>query len=356
MKRLLLIVLTCLATGSFGCSKKSTPSASTGSPPAESGSATQNTSNRELFSNEKLIGLWKGTEVSTGQRASAPPSRIQLEFQKGEKLIMAIEGIGQPPSTYEIDGNKLAINRTGPGGMKQSIVWSIVKLTDTEFEYKTLYDRVGKLTKDGSPSSQLLTQKSDKDFIDFFPPKVIYATPQEVFDASLLASLKGDHDTYIRCLSPRVQYEMAGRMALSGLDLSINQARRTAKEAEFWKKHDQPKYDAMAKHGLTEEVLKATRYGNTEDRVERVKRSLLSHVKNVGAFLVDCQNAQDKVEGADYRLRLEDRPRLGEVKIEGDKAKGELVYKRMDKEQKVPIEFLKVRAGWRLVPLPDGGK
>src|SRR6185437_13719375 len=298
---------------------------------------------------------WKGTETSTDPKKGEPPSRMVLEFHEDGKFQVTTDGHKQEPMSYDADSNKLTLTQTGPGGEKRSVVFSIETLTDTEFVYKTPFDRAGKLTKDTTPPPPPLAKKADKDFIDSFPPKVVYATPQEFFDAAYEAQSKDNHETFVRCLSPRLQYDMAAEMATKGLDISMGQARRKGKEAELKQKRDQPFFDAMTKHGLTAEVLKATKYDDTDDtndRVERVRRSLLSHVKNIGPFLVDYLTAEDKAAGRRYiPVKKEELPRLTSVKIDGDKAKGEFVYTSFKQERKLPTEFLKVGGGWRLVPL-----
>src|SRR6185437_4495438 len=216
MKRLSLTLLTCLATGLLGCSKTPTPSPT-----------------KEPSIKEKLIVRGKGTETSTDPKKGEPASRRVLEFHEDGKFQVTTDGHKQEPMSYDADSNKLTLTQTGPGGAKRSVVFSIETLTDTEFVYKTPFDRAGKLTKDTTPPPPPLAKKADKDFIDSFPPKVVYATPQEVFDAAYEAQSKGNHETFVRCLSPRLQYDMAAEMATKGLDISMGQARRKGKEAEL---------------------------------------------------------------------------------------------------------------------------
>lgn len=170
-----------------------------------------------------------------------------------------------------------------------------------------------------------------------------YDTPQEVFTAAFNAVSRKDIKTFVTCYSPEAQKEMAGDEALGGLRFrEILQRKGNEKFLEKFK----PVLAVLDRHGLTE---KATKDLNELDRA-KASAAALKLIKDPAAFLVDYMEARVKANPGGEEEDL--KPKLADVKVEGNKAKGMLVVTIDGRESKVPMEFVKAGAGWKIGPRP----
>lgn len=201
------------------------------------------------------------------------------------------------------------------------------------------------------------------------PTKVkIYKTPQAVYDAFWGALKKKDFKTAIDCLAPDSLKQAAVDLAFQGVrerEGGFRPVPKDAKDGGEKMKPDEkmkPVFEVLDKHGLTEKVTKdipRTPFGRGS---KKARADMAALIKKPEAFTLDMLKALDKARpgmiggGGDRSQKLED------VKIEGDKAKGNVVhtfeFKDKDKvgknEFKQAIEFVKVNGGWRVDP--DAGR
>ena len=165
-----------------------------------------------------------------------------------------------------------------------------------------------------------------------------------MFEAAKTAAQKDDFKTFFTCLTPDSQKVMAGQMVLGGMAMkSFAEMDKTGKAKEAFKPLD----ELFKKHGLTEEALK--KFKPTTDPKEAAKniRAMGDLIKDRPAFCTEFMGFLQK-GGKRGPAPLSDAT-LTDVKIEGDKASGTLLTKKGGKETKEPVEFAKIKGGWRLV-------
>jgi cytochrome c556 len=172
----------------------------------------------------------------------------------------------------------------------------------------------------------------------------LYKTPQECFDAFNEAEAKQDYKTWVGCLAPRSQTELASLMLAGGIGAraELNKEKDEKKRAAVAKQM-KPVFDVLDKHGLTEKATKGV------DSPDDAKKTLGKVVKDLEGFLIDMAVASDKVE--DKPKEKKDKPKLADVKIDGDKATAnEVRPSKKGKDEKTPVSFVKVKGGWRIDP------
>ena len=185
------------------------------------------------------------------------------------------------------------------------------------------------------------------------PKAKAYKTPQEVFDAFLVSLNKRDAKAFVGCLAPETLQEMAAASAVQGLQRrEVVGDAKDDKLAKRWK----PTLDVLDKHGLTAKATKDVKVGKAPTPAEREKAevAVLPLIKDKAAFLIDYQEALDK--GRPKFKEDELKAKLTDVKIDGDKATGTVVVNLKDKEEKAPVEFVKVGTGWKITPNPKKKK
>jgi len=125
-----------------------------------------------------------------------------------------------------------------------------------------------------------------------------------------------------------------------------------------------PIYEALDKHGLTEKATRDFEFEGVH-LTAKSKEAAMKLVKDPVAFAGDFMDATGKL-GAQPDDKDLPRPKLTELKIDGDKATGVIIdkvkvkvkvaVKDKDKEEvkdelqerKVPIVFEKIDGGWRI--------
>jgi DNA-directed RNA polymerase subunit RPC12/RpoP len=199
------------------------------------------------------------------------------------------------------------------------------------------------------------------------PASPKYASPEEVFQANLKATVEKDWKTLIGLWTPESQEKMIGGLALAAVIMG----------------RDDPKIgELMGKHGIDESLWKvsmpdADKPGeamqamlkNMQAMQENSKK-LAAAVNDKAAFFVELMTLMESrveglakkgtVSGVDFAKMQEDATRaqqnakLVDVEIDGDTARGNQVVSLLGKERKVLIEFRKIDGSW-LMHQPDGG-
>jgi hypothetical protein len=182
------------------------------------------------------------------------------------------------------------------------------------------------------------------------PKAKIYKTPQEVFDAFVPALYKRDARTFVGCLAPDVIKRLAGDYARRGVQRRIiaetggKDGGKNEKVLKLW----QGTFDVLDKHGLTARATKAVKLTDKD----RAEAALVKLLKDPAAFLVDYQEALDKLDSGKPKEK-EPKAKLSDVKIDGDKATGTITIKYDGGEEKRPVAFSKVGGGWKIDPFAD---
>lgn len=176
-----------------------------------------------------------------------------------------------------------------------------------------------------------------------------YNTPQAVFDAAQSAQKKEDFKTFVGCLAPEAQKEMAAGLAFGGLNQQA-----AARADEKLRTQYKPILDTLDKHGLTDEVGKKVNLKPASPQEgEKVQRELLGLIKDPAAFAVDMMTAYSKTEPFNRKPPDMPTPELTDVKVDGDKARGTVLVKAQGREFRQPIAFVKVGGSWKLAPQPQ---
>jgi hypothetical protein len=194
--------------------------------------------------------------------------------------------------------------------------------------------------------------------------KKVYKNPQEVFDAAKKALQQDDIKTFAACLTEDSRDGLAGGLLLVGFFMK-GFTEKFGKEED---KEKLKKLDAvLARHGITEDFIKTLPKPELKapdqkpDRAETLKmvRKILAPVKDRDAFLADMLSLMPKDGKRKGGLldKLGPNPVLANVKIEGEKAKGEIVGMKDGMEVRESVEFRKEAGSWKIdLPLDLGGK
>src|SRR5207249_800354 len=121
----------------------------------------------------------------------------------------------------------------------------------------------------------------------------VYKTPQDVFKAAQAAAKKNDLKTFYRLLTPESAERMASQMAMLGVMF-----KGFSQLDEKIAKQMKPIFEAMDKHGLTDEKLKKMKKIDPKaDPKEQAKamKQLVEPIKDKGAFFADMMAALKKV-------------------------------------------------------------
>jgi hypothetical protein len=191
----------------------------------------------------------------------------------------------------------------------------------------------------------------------------VYKTPEDVYKAAAKAMKNRDMKLLCAVLTPDSRAQTAGQLTFIGLLIKgftvgfakDDEAKEKAR-AKF-----KPLDEAMAKHGLTEEAMKALEpkakkmFGDkvdfktlTDEQKGKLLRLMVSPVKDHCAYLMDLVAALDKLGTKRESLELGE---LKELKIEGDSARGMAVVSAGGTESTRPIEFRRRDGSW-LIELP----
>jgi hypothetical protein len=183
-----------------------------------------------------------------------------------------------------------------------------------------------------------------------------YDSPQAVFDAAQAANKKDDYKTLIDCLSPAAQKQMASSMAFGALN-----QQSAAQGNDKFKEQFKPIIAALEKHGLGFDVAKKIKIDDlSPDGIKKATSDVGALIKDPAAFAADLMEAYSKTEGFNAKPPKDaPEPKLADVKIDGDKAKGVIAVTIEGNDVKQPVEFVKIDGGWKLAPQPEpagGGK
>lgn len=174
-----------------------------------------------------------------------------------------------------------------------------------------------------------------------------FKTPQAVFDAAVKAEKKNDHKAIALLLTPKSQTKLVGELALFCKRLMVDDVdddagdERKAALAKLKK--------IMTKHGLTKDVMGKLKQTEDSKGLEANDKVIHAAVKDKPACVNDLVRWYDDLGGpGKWSWALPKDVSLKDVKIVGDKATGTLVRKGDDKDLEEPIEFAKIKGGWRL--------
>jgi hypothetical protein len=184
------------------------------------------------------------------------------------------------------------------------------------------------------------------------PKAKTYKTPQEVFDAAAASMRKKDFAVMVSCFTPEARHQMALDLAMQGLFF-----RGKAEDDEKMLTRFKPVFEVMDKHGLTKAATKDVKIKGFRPSKED-RAAIRKLVKDPAAFAAAYLTAQEKTsEGRD---KDDPKPALKDLKIDGDKASGNIVVtfkvKSQDKdaeelrERKQPVTFSKINGGWLIDP------
>lgn len=181
----------------------------------------------------------------------------------------------------------------------------------------------------------------------------VYKTPQECFDAGSAAFAKGDHKTWVGCLAPQSQKDLAVEFAVefaahrAGL-ADLKDKDQAAVVAKAYK----PLFDALDSHGLTAKATKGFEKGKDAKARPKVSKAVLELLKDPAAFLVDFYEAMEKLENLS-KEKDGATEKLTGVTIDGDAATATVVRTIKGEEKDVvtrePVQFVKIEGGWRMV-------
>jgi hypothetical protein len=196
----------------------------------------------------------------------------------------------------------------------------------------------------------------------------LYKTPKDCFEAVLAASEKKDARAMVDCFTPEAVKQIAGDLAGQSFFMRDQAEGKQFKDKDVAKPDEEtlkrlkPLLDVLDKHGLTAKATKDLRPKTTFRPTKKEREALLKLVKKPEQFVVDYMTAQAKAETTP-RPKDAPKPKLADVKIDGDKATANVVVtfsspaKDKDKDEKreikQPIKFEKIDGGWRVNPQPD---
>jgi hypothetical protein len=186
-----------------------------------------------------------------------------------------------------------------------------------------------------------------------------YRTPQEVFEAAKKAARHEDWKGVCATLTDDSRDLLAGALVMTPLRFKARAKLAGPKEKDILAKL-KPLDDVLARHGLSETVLNnilaAQSDTDPKDAIKLSVKRLLAPIRDRCAFIADMFNALKKVDESKARRGpINADAVLQDVKIKEDKAAGVIVTKAGGKEQRAPIEFLRVAGSWKLeLPLNAG--
>jgi hypothetical protein len=125
-----------------------------------------------------------------------------------------------------------------------------------------------------------------------------------------------------------------------------------------------PLDEALAKHGVTDEVLQQLEEDlkgkgvdpKDPDALTKIMKKVIAPVKDRRAFLADLMAAMEKLPGGMKKQDL-GAAELKDLKVEDDRATGVLVSTEGGAEQRTAVVFRRQGGGWRMeMPQPKVGK
>jgi hypothetical protein len=172
-----------------------------------------------------------------------------------------------------------------------------------------------------------------------------HKTPEDAFKAARTSLEKEDWKGFSDCLTDDSRDQMAGGFVMIGVMMKLV----GSPGGDEAKAKLKPIDDVLAKHGLTDEVMKKMpdeKPGKDPESAKKAMKKLVEPIKDKGAFIADMMAAMKKMGDGkkENSIPLPKDAELKDVKIEGDTAKGFVVTK----EKKEPIEFRKVGGGWKI--------
>src|SRR5262249_35357412 len=123
----------------------------------------------------------------------------------------------------------------------------------------------------------------------------VYKKPEDVFDAAKKAAKDGNYKAFHATLTPDSADLMVGQLALVGVVMKgVADFDKTGKAKEQMK----PLFDALKKHGLTDEVLKKMKpldpKASQKEQLKALKK-MIEPIKKQPEFVQDVMNAMKKI-------------------------------------------------------------
>ena len=188
-----------------------------------------------------------------------------------------------------------------------------------------------------------------------------YASPEEVFQANLKATVEKDWETLIRLWTPKSQENMIGGVAFAAAMLG----------------GDDPKIgELMGKHGIDESLWKGSvpdaskpsdfmqAMQKNMQAMQKKSKTLAAAVDDKPAFFAELMKLLEErgeeltrkaeLPGMDLAKLQEEseqarqNAKLVDVQIDGDTAQGKQATSLRGKEVKAPVEFRKIDGSWFL--------
>lgn len=174
-----------------------------------------------------------------------------------------------------------------------------------------------------------------------------YATPKEVFEAARVA-LNGK--AFYHSLTPDSQKLLNGYILIGGVFFEAfavtDDSKKAAKAME----------KVFSKHGVTGKAVSKF-LSSTEKDAGKLFRAAAELIKNPDYFFDDYAAAMKKAYGKTYQMSflaqaISDDTHaelsLTDLKVNGDKASGRVIYEIDGKKTKTTIHFVKAGSSWKI--------
>jgi hypothetical protein len=185
----------------------------------------------------------------------------------------------------------------------------------------------------------------------------IFASPEDVFDASKAALKQNDLRTWCDCLTEESRDLLAASEIIYVMTLKTAPPQFTKEEHKAQIKAAEP---VLKSHGLTDaflterqgalEVFRDER-ASPDDRLQ-VAQALLKPVNDRNAFFEQLQKALSSGSKSQNPFEQWKDAKLTNVKIRGNEALGTVVFKESGQAREQPLHFKKVRESWKIDMLP----
>lgn len=186
-------------------------------------------------------------------------------------------------------------------------------------------------------------------------PAAAYDSPQAVFEAAKAATAEKDWKTFAGCLTEESRDVFAGGLVMmTGMIKAFSVGFAGPEGAEEAKAKIKPLDDVLAKHGLTEEVMKKAEPkqppgGGDPEAMTKALRAMAAPIDDRTAFIADVFAAFEKIgDSPADEMDMLANATLADVEIDGETATGTVIQRQNGQEKKEPIEFRKVDGSWRI--------
>jgi len=184
-----------------------------------------------------------------------------------------------------------------------------------------------------------------------------HETPEAVFQAAQMAMNEKDFGGFCNCLTPDARDSFAGSMVMMAMMTKAFAGMAATEGEDAKKKADEALAgidQVLAKHGLSEEQLKAMDESGGEQDPREAMKQLVTPIKDKGAFVGDMMAAFEALgEGGPGGPAEVFNGNLVGLKIDGDSATATIEGKKDGQDMSKPIAFKRVDNGW-LIEMPTG--